>query len=346
MIVNPDYTAKVERAAKENPADAVSILKVKDIPSAVWLDSIAAVRNINKVLGVAEKRKTEAGKPMVTVFVVYDLPNRDCSAKASAGELVVEKNGEQRYKAEFIDKIAEAFAAFPNQRIVAIIEPDSLPNLVTNLSESKCAASDQAYRNSIAYAVSKLQLSNVTLYMDAAHAGWLGWEGNRQGIASIYKDVLTRAGGTGKIRGFATNVSNYNTVNGKDGETLGQANPCPDEGTYVTELNEALKAEGIVDKKFIIDTARNGKVVRKDWGSWCNIKGAGIGPRPQVAPSPLLDAYFWIKPPGESDGTSDEKAARFDAACQSEDSMLNAPEAGQWFNAHFVELVKNAEPNL
>jgi cellulose 1,4-beta-cellobiosidase len=346
MMKNPDYVAKVEGAAKNNPEDAATILKVKEIPTAVWLDSIAAIPNIKKVLTAAEKVQTETGKTLVTTFVVYDLPNRDCSAKASAGELSVEQNGEQRYKTEFIDKIAEAFAAFPKQRVVAIVEPDSLPNLATNLEVPKCAASDQVYRNSVAYAVAKLQIPNVTVYLDAAHAGWLGWEGNRQSIASIYKDVLARAGGSAKIRGFATNVSNYNTVSGKDGETLGQANPCPDEGTYITELSEALKAEGITDKKFIIDTARNGKVVRSSWGNWCNIKGAGMGPRPQVAPSPLVDAYVWVKPPGESDGTSDEKAARFDSNCKSEDSMPNAPEAGQWFHAHFLEMVKNAEPKL
>ena len=346
MMKNPDYVAKVEGAAKNNPEDAATILKVKEFPTAVWLDSIAAIPNIKKVLTAAEKVQAETGKTLVTTFVVYDLPNRDCSAKASAGELSVEQNGEQRYKTEFIDKIAEVFAAFPKQRVVAIVEPDSLPNLATNLEVPKCAASDQAYRNSVAYAVAKLQIPNVTVYLDAAHAGWLGWEGNRQSIASIYKDVLARAGGSAKIRGFATNVSNYNTVSGKDGETLGQANPCPDEGTYITELSEALKAEGITDKKFIIDTARNGKVVRSSWGNWCNIKGAGMGPRPQVAPSPLVDAYVWVKPPGESDGTSDEKAARFDSNCKSEDSMPNGPEAGQWFHAHFLEMVKNAEPKL
>lgn len=346
QMTNPNYVAKVEAAAKVFATDSSAILKVRDIPTAVWLDSIAAIPNIDTVLKTAEKRQAESGKTLVTVFVLYDLPNRDCSAKASAGELTVEQNGEQRYKTEFIDKIAEAFSAFPKQRVVAIVEPDSLPNLATNLDTPKCAASDQVYRNAIAYAVAKLQANNVTVYLDAAHAGWLGWEGNRQGIARIYKDVLLRAGGVAKIRGFATNVSNYNTVNGKDGEKLGQANPCPDEGTYVTELTEALKAEGIVDKKFIIDTARNGKVVRESWGNWCNIKGAGLGPRPQVAPSPLVDAYVWVKPPGESDGTSDEKAARFDAACKSEDSMANAPEAGQWFNEHFLEMVKNADPKL
>jgi cellulose 1,4-beta-cellobiosidase len=346
MVTNPEYVAKVESAAKAYPADAEAIRKVTAIPTAVWLDSIASVAKVPKMLELAAKQQAETGKTMLSVFVVYDLPNRDCSAKAAAGELDVDKGGEARYRSEFIDKIAAAFAAQPNQRIVAILEPDSLPNIATNLNVPKCAASDQAYRRSTAYAISKLKLPSVTIYLDAAHAGWLGWGDNSQKIAAIFKDVLTQAGGADKIRGFATNVSNYNTINGKDGKKLGPQNPCPDEQSYITQLSAALAKEGITGKQFIIDTARNGRVVRGSWSSWCNIKGAGLGPRPQTSPIPLVDAYVWVKPPGESDGTSDEKAARFDTGCKSADSMPNAPEGGQWFGEHFVEMVRNAEPKL
>jgi cellulose 1,4-beta-cellobiosidase len=345
-MINPEYVAKVEATAKANPKDADAIRKVAAIPTSVWLDTIASVSRIPKILELAEKQQAETKKTMLSVFVVYDLPNRDCSAKAAAGELDLAKGGEERYKTEFIDKIAEAFAAHPNQRIVAILEPDSLPNLATNLNVPKCAASDAAYRKSTAYAISKLNLPNVSIYLDAAHAGWLGWGSNSQKIAAIFKDVLTQAGGANKIRGFATNVSNYNTVSGKDGKKLGPANPCPDEESYVKQLSAALTKEGISGKHFIIDTARNGKVVRGSWSSWCNIKGAGLGPRPQAAPMPLVDAYVWVKPPGESDGTTDEKSARFDHGCKSVDSMPNAPEGGQWFTEHFLEMVRNAEPKL
>lgn len=346
LFVDPGYVAKVEAAAKADKANAALIRKVAAYPTAVWLDSIAALPNIKRTLEAAQKQGDATGKPVLVTFVVYDLPNRDCSAKASAGELEVDKGGEQRYKAEFIDPIAVQFAAYPKLRIAAIIEPDSLGNLATNLGVPKCAASEQAYRNSVGYAISKLSMPHVSLYLDAAHAGWLGWEGNRQRIAKIFKEILVSAGGVDKIRGFATNVSNYNTISSGDGKKLGPPNPCPDEGTYVSKLSEALTNEGILGKKFIIDTARNGKVVRSTWGSWCNIKGAGLGPRPAPSPMPLVDAYFWVKPPGESDGTSDPKAARFDAGCVSPDSMPNAPEAGQWFGAHFLEMAKNAEPAL
>ena len=346
QVVNPEYVAKVDAAAKAHPAEANAIRKVAAIPTAVWLDSIASVEKVPKILDSAEKQQTETGKPMLSVFVVYDLPNRDCSAKAAAGELDIDKGGEQRYKTEFIDKIAAAIASHPKQRVVAILEPDSLPNIATNLNVPKCAASDQVYRRSTAYAISKLKLPNVSIYLDAAHAGWLGWGNNSDKIAAIFKDVLTQAGGADKIRGFATNVSNYNTISGKDGQKLGPSNPCPDEQTYITRLTAALAKEGITGKQFIIDTARNGKVVRGSWSSWCNIKGAGLGPRPQASPIATVDAYVWVKPPGESDGTTDEKSPRFDQGCKSVDSMPNAPEGGQWFAEHFIDMVRNAEPKL
>ncbi len=346
QVVNPDYVAKVEAAAKAYPAHGEAIRKVAAIPTAVWLDSIASVEKVTQVLESAEKQQAETNKTMLSVFVVYDLPNRDCSAKAAAGELDIDKGGEARYKTEFIDKIAAAFAAHSTQRIVAILEPDSLPNLATNLNVPKCAAADQVYRRSTAYAISKLKQPNVSIYLDAAHAGWLGWGNNSDKIAAIFKDVLTQAGGANKIRGFATNVSNYNTISGQDGKKLGPSNPCPDEQTYITRLTTALAKEGITGKQFIIDTARNGKVVRASWSSWCNIKGAGLGPRPQASPIALVDAYVWVKPPGESDGTTDEKSPRFDQGCKSVNSMPNAPEGGQWFAEHFVEMVRNAEPSL
>ena len=84
--------------------------------------------------------------------------------------------------------------------------------------------------------------------------------------------------------------------------------------------------------------------IRSKSGHWCNLEGAGLGERPRAAPAPKVDAYFWIKVPGESDGTSDPKAPRFDATCASPDSARDAPEAGTFFPAYFVKLVEHANP--
>jgi len=348
FYINPDYVQKVESAAASaSPADAALMRKVEAYPTAIWLDSIASTSNVGRHLDGAQQQQQKTGQPTLAVFVVYDLPNRDCAAKASGGELKVKENGEARYKSEFIDPIAAQFQSHPNQPIVVILEPDSLANLATNLGNAVCAASQDAYIFSVAYAIQKLSLPNVSIYLDAAHAGWLGWDNNRSRIVSVFKRVLTAAGGSSKIRGFATNVSNYNTLTGRDGKKLEPSDPCPDEVTYVHKLSDTLNRHGIKHKRFIIDTARNGKGgLRRRWGSWCNVKGAGLGMRPGLTDESLVDAYFWIKPPGESDGVSDPKQPRYDVSCVSGDSAKDAPQAGEWFGSYFLELVRNAEPPL
>jgi cellulose 1,4-beta-cellobiosidase len=348
MYVSADYAAEVDSsiALTSDPPLKTKLAGLKTYSTAVWLDRIAMVQNIDRHLAAAKEQELAAGKPVVTVFVVYDLPNRDCAAKASAGELAGVE-GAARYKAEFIDVIAEKFAAHASQRIVAIIEPDSLPNLATNLGVAKCTESIDLYKSSVAYAIRKLQLSNVALYLDVAHSGWLGWENNRAAMAKIFKEVLESAGGLDTVRGFATNVANYTALVNSTELYDYQGNPCRDETTYVSALSQSFAAAGIVNKGFVIDTSRNGRGgLRKDWGSWCNVNGAGLGARPVADPATGIDAYYWVKPPGESDGTSDQNATRFDPSCQSQDSTVPAPEAGTWFHSYVLELVNNANPAL
>jgi hypothetical protein len=59
-------------------------------------------------------------------------------------------------------------------------------------------------------------------------------------------------------------------------------------------------------------------------------KYAGFGLRPMVTTHPLVDAVVWVKPGGESDGTTDTSSSRFDTACTSPASYVPSPEAGDW----------------
>ena len=347
FFVNPRYRERVLESIENAPEKAAALRAVAKEPTAIWLDRIAALADLPGWLREAAQQTKAQGTPRVPVFVVYDLPNRDCAAKASAGELTAEADGESRYRSEFIDKIAAEFAKVPEQRVVVILEPDSLANLATNMDVPKCSASADLYKRSVAYAIAQLSLPNVYVYVDAAHTGWLGWDGNRGAMAEIYREVLDMAGGHERIRGFATNVSNYNALDGDWGWKLESSNPCPNEYCYIEKLDATLTAAGISGKGYIVDTSRNGvATTRSKWGHWCNVKGAGLGARPEVQPRPLVDAYYWIKPPGESDGVSDPNAPRFDAYCASADSSADAPQAGEWFASYFLELVDNANPPL
>jgi cellulose 1,4-beta-cellobiosidase len=347
FYVNPAYGAQVEAAAGTVSGDVGErVRRAKAFPTAIWLSSISLVRDASRYLDAARAEQDKLGQPVVTVLVLYDLPDRDCSAKASAGELPLGE-GEGRYRSEVVDPLAAQLRAHSGQRVVVVLEPDSLPNIATNLDIGTCRAAEPAYRESIAYAVRTLAMPHVSLYLDAAHAGWLGWDGNRTKIARIYREVLDHAGGVGLIRGFSTNVSNFNTLADGDGKRLEPSDPCPDELTYVQKMSASLAEVGIAGKGFLVDTGRNGRGgIRTKWSAWCNVKGAGLGERPRASPAPGVDAYYWVKPPGESDGASDPSTSGYDPQCAVADSTTGAPHAGAWFASYFVQLVQNANPPL
>jgi cellulose 1,4-beta-cellobiosidase len=348
FYVDPEFAKTVAKVTAPTPDDGARLKKVAAFPTAVWLESLETAKLAGPTLDDALKQEAAGKGPVVPVFVVYDLPNRDCAAEGSRGELSVDKGGEALYQSQFIDPIAAAFAAHPSQKIVVILEPDSLPNLVTNAELPTCAAAEQIYRRGIAYAISKLSLPNVYIYLDAAHAGWLGWPKNLPRAVTLFKEVLAMAGGPDRIRGFAVNVSNYDPSREPSGAKKNSPDePSQDELGYVDDLAAGLAKVGVTGKGYIIDTSRNGKgFIRTSPGNWCNVKGAGLGERPTASPAPNIDAYFWVKTPGESDGTADRKASRFDENCVSDDAMPGAPEAGELFAPYLIDLAKNATPPL
>jgi cellulose 1,4-beta-cellobiosidase len=347
LYVNPEYVAAVEEVAKAHPADAALLRKVATYPTAIWLSWIKDTKELPKILDDAQKQQDAGGQPVVPVFVVYDIPGRDCNAEASAGELKLTPEGEARYQRDYIDVIAAALAAHPKLRVAFILEPDSLANLVTNLANPKCQEAAPYYKRGIAYAIAKLSQPNGFLYLDAAHAGWLGWPKNIAKAVPLYKEVIDMAGGPDRIRGFATDVSNYDPVKDPTAPPRVAAYPPNDELGYVQDLAKMLPSAGINGKGFVIDTGRDGRPnVRTSPGNWCNIKGAGLGERPQANPAPNVDAFLWIKVPGESDGVADPKAPRYDSNCSSDDATPGAPQAGDMFASYLIDLAKNANPPL
>jgi cellulose 1,4-beta-cellobiosidase len=163
-----------------------------------------------------------------------------------------------------------------------------------------------------------------------------------------FREVLDEAGGVDAIRGFSTNVSNFNTLSDGDGKRLEPSAPCPDELTYVEKLSASLADVGISGKGFIVDTGRNGRGgIRSKWGVWCNLKGAGLGERPRSSPVPGVDAYFW----GEASWRFrwSVRAILFGLRCRlrgRKTALRGAPAAGHWFAGYFLELAANATPPL
>ncbi|MEU2272350.1 glycoside hydrolase family 6 protein [Streptomyces olindensis] len=418
FYVNPDYARLVDGSvARTTDASLKARMeKVKSYPTAVWLDRIAAIhggevnagrKSLADHLDLALAQK-QPGRPIVATFVVYDLPGRDCSALASNGELPLTAAGLARYKSEYIDEIAEVFAdpKYQDIRITTVIEPDGLPNLVTNLSDPECAQAKSSgiQVDAIRYALNKLHaLPNVYTYLDFAHSGWLGWDNNLAQTTRLYTDVVKgTTAGLGSVDGLVTNVANYTpltepfltdpnrTVGGnmiKSGKYY-EWNPNFDESDFTRAVHAALVAQGWpASTGMVVDTSRNGwggsarptaeststvldtyisqsKVDRRTHrGLWCNVNGAGLGQPPQASPAghpdSHLDAFLWVKPPGESDGASkdipNDEGKRPDPMCNPTytapnaggnptGAMPDAPLAGHWFHEQFSMLVRNAYP--
>lgn len=413
--VNPDFAQKVQ--ATIDTADAALADKMKIVakqPTAVWMDSIAAIdgglsgQRASLEQHLLQAANQASSNRIVTLLVViYNLPNRDCAARASNGTLIGAA-GLERYRRDFIDRIARLFAdsRFSNLRIVAIIEPDSLPNLVTNQTVAQCSVASETglYADGIAYALRQFStIENVYSYLDIGHSGWLGWDNNRARAVELYTRVVAQSGSLNNIRGVVSNVSGYSPVEEAllpdpnfsiEGRPLKSSvfyeyNSQFDERDYAQVLYSDFIAAGFPDYfGVLVDTSRNGwggaaRPVTVTWnsnvdvyvnnarldrrsarGNWCNQVNAGIGERPRFNPfgDNIIHAFVWIKPPGESDGTSnadqttpDQNGKSFDPNCDPEGSnsygqptgaLPNAPAAGQWFPEQFKMLVRNAHPAL
>ncbi|HEX6468395.1 MAG TPA: glycoside hydrolase family 6 protein [Streptosporangiaceae bacterium] len=289
--INPDYAAEVNDQAQSTGGTlGQQMARVAQQPTAVWLDRIAAVtggtgvtRTLAGHLDAAVQQDSANGsRPLVITIVVYDLPNRDCAALASNGELKVSQDGLNKYKTQYIDAIMSVLSQskYSNLRISAIIEPDSLPNLVTNLGTAACAEANSsgAYVQGIQYALSRLHtLSNVYNYIDIAHSGWLGWSSNFGPAADLIANTVKGAtGGVNTVDGFISNTANYTpttepfmtatqTVGGQQvrSSNFYQFNDYIDEGTYAAAMRQAFVSRGFPNSSgnsigMLIDTSRNG----------------------------------------------------------------------------------------
>lgn len=70
---------------------------------------------------IREKNNAGADPPIAGIFVIYDLPDRDCAAAASNGELDIEDGGVDKYKHDYIDPIRETLVEFSDVQTMLVI---------------------------------------------------------------------------------------------------------------------------------------------------------------------------------------------------------------------------------
>ena len=274
LYVNPDSQAK--EAVVSGQADAV-VERVANTPTAIWLTP--EEYGPGEVGGYVSSVVADASSTgSVATFVVYGIPNRDCG-NFSAGGLSA-----SAYPA-WVQEIASSLG---EQKSVVLVEPDSL-------SLAHECADENAQVDAVAGAVATLAATSAWVYVDGGHSDWRSPED----MAALLERV-----GIDGIRGFSTNVSNFNATEA--------------EQAYAEKVSSLVGGA-----HYVIDTSRNGVGSN---GEWCNPSGRALGATPlSQNVSGAMDANLWIKAPGESDGTCN-----------------GGPAAGEWWPAAIDEMARNA----
>jgi cellulose 1,4-beta-cellobiosidase len=280
LYLNPDYVAEVQAQASADGSAAEA--KVATWQTAIWMDHKGAIagdathRSLQSQLDNAVSQAV-AGTPELVEVVIYDLPGRDCAALASNGEIPATAAGLTDYETNYITPIATLFAnpKYANLRIVTVIEPDSLPNAVTNTSMPTCSTAAPFYEQGIAFALDKLSaIPNVWRFLDIAHSAWLGWPDNMSRTPAEFAKVINMTQKKfASIDGFISDTANYTPTNEPflpnpqlnvggqaiDSVLFYEFNPTFDENTYDNLMYNALVSGGFpATIGFLIDTSRNG----------------------------------------------------------------------------------------
>lgn len=281
-IVASDLSRAATAADKAQPGtpehDAARFLAEQ--PTAYWLTPEAdPLDQVDERIGhlAAEARAQSA----TLAVVVYGLPGRDCG-NHSAGGL------EPEAYAEWTQAIGGALRDADDVRSVVILEPDSLA------LAPECGNVEERVTQ-LRAAVDALTGESTWIYLDAGHSSWLPV----REMAALIERVADAA----PVRGFATNVSNYNAT--------------ADEIDYAHDL--AAQLDGL---HAVIDTSRNGAGSN---GEWCNPEGRRVGEPGGAVGDDIVDTNLWIKPPGESDGPCN-----------------GGPAAGEWWPEGAVGLTRDS----
>ncbi|MET9908767.1 glycoside hydrolase family 6 protein [Streptomyces sp. NPDC006476] len=283
--VNPDSNAARQVKAYAKSGKDTDAEQIRKIAEQPTGEWIGPENPEQEARGFTEAAD-KAGR--TALLVLYNIPHRDCGQYSQGGA-----SDGNAYRA-WIDAVA---AGIEDRAVMVVLEPDAVLHLVDGCTQGQFQ--EERY-NLLGYAIDKLKsLKSTKVYLDAGNAGW--------GHPDQIFQPLIRAG-IARADGFAVNVSNFY--------------PTQDSIAYGKQLS--AKVGG---KHFVIDTSRNGNGPYTGGDPaerWCNPPDRALGETPTTRTADdLVDAYVWVKRPGESDGT-----------CK------GGPKAGQWWASYALALAK------
>ncbi|MFI2432421.1 glycoside hydrolase family 6 protein [Streptomyces sp. NPDC018693] len=281
--VNPDGTASRQVAAYEKAGDQASADLIRRIAEQPTGEWLSPDDPEGQASRLTEAAD-RAGR--TALLVLYNIPHRDCGQYSRGGA----PDG-AAYRA-WIDGVARGVGDRP---ALIVLEPDAVLHMADGCTPAEYH--EERY-TLLSGAVTTLKsLKNAKVYVDAGNAGW--------GSPDEIHEPLRRAG-VERADGFSVNVSNFYSTR--------------DSLTYGKQLSAKLGGS-----HFVIDTSRNGNgpYERGDPGErWCNPPGRALGETPTTRTAdPLVDAYLWVKRPGESDG-----------------ECKGGPKAGEWWASYALGL--------
>ena len=373
--------------------DAALLARMAATPQAVWFTSGTPADVQKQVHDTVRQAALERAVP---VLAAYDIPGRDCSQYSAGGAL-----DQTAYEA-WIDGLAAGIGHAKAVVILEPDALGNMPSNC-GLPSSTYPFTDAERIAEIDYAVTALEKDPaVSVYLDGTHSAWqsvgtmtqrllAGDVQQAQGffvnLSNYQADPQLIDYGTWISDCIAMVTDANNAHYNKPGDCASQyypANPS-DFSTWglTTQWYAQNMGDAVASTHFVIDTSRNGKgpnnmqtyaaapynqsssvVSKLASGNWCNPPASGVGVRPTAKTGvPLLDAYLWVKIPGESDGQCDAAGGvrawdytaytqpgwPTDAASQQLfDPLwgLNDPAAGAWFPQQALQLAQEAEPPL
>ncbi|MFE9927475.1 glycoside hydrolase family 6 protein [Streptomyces sp. NPDC005533] len=229
-----------------------------------------------------------AGRTLL--LVAHHLPYRDCGQPPAGG--APNAQAYRTWIGAFADGIGTAKA-------VVILEPGALAQTVDGCTRAEHRKERERL---LSEAVDRLKRNrNTKVYLDAGDPASV--KDPTDLVTPLAKAGLARADG------FAVNVSGFQ--------------PDAAARAYGARISERTG-----NRHFVIDTGRNGDgpLPGDPARARCNPPGRALGTPPtDRTGDPLVDAYLWVKPPGESDGT-----------CR------GGPKAGTWWPSYALGLARRA----
>ena len=166
----------------DRPSDATLLELIAETPQAVWLTGGSG--DVSRVQTVASAAASDGTVP---VFVLYNIPVRDCGGYSGNGGATTASG----YRS-WVSGIADGLAG---RRAIVVLEPDALSNM------DCLSGSGQDERVSLlSEAVRLLENAAAAVYLDGGHPRWHS--------AERMAERLTRAG-VAEAHGFSLNVSNF-----------------------------------------------------------------------------------------------------------------------------------------